>query len=121
MSDYGLHATHQEPRPSPRQRVPNRVHVDLMHSAAAEQLVLTAHVDMSVDGRKRRIPGPGFEAYLSRRLQAIVDVELPFLEAPVAAAVEAPGASEQAFDVSEAPKSAPEAAEPGSAAQDEQS
>jgi hypothetical protein len=78
MSDFSLHGAHQEPRKPVPQRVAGIVHVDVTHAAAAEQLVIVAHVDMRHDGRQRRAPTPEAEAYLARRLQVDVDLAFPF-------------------------------------------
>jgi len=42
-------ASHAEPRPAQRERLAGVPHVDIVHSAAAEQLVITVHVDVPSD------------------------------------------------------------------------
>lgn len=63
-------STFAEPRVPIRQRVPQMPQVDLTHSAAAGQLVVTVHVDVP-DGFT--LPD-GFKASIAKAVQGVVSV-----------------------------------------------
>jgi hypothetical protein len=113
-------AAHQEPRHTPRQRVDQVVHVDVAHSAAAEQLAITAHVDMRLDeaggpARYRPVPPAGLKAAIAAAIQAVIDEHMPF-----PAAEQPATAAEQPFEGSDSDAELPDGAEPASAAKEVQ-
>jgi hypothetical protein len=85
-------APHAEPRQTERQRVEHVVQVDVIHSAAAGQLGITAHVDMEDGKAQRPAPPASLKAAVAAAIQGVVDELMPFpadAEEPAGEKVEA--------------------------------
>ncbi len=114
-------AAHQESRSAPRQRDGNVPQVDVVHSAAAGQLVITVHVNTEVAQERgnpltRPVPPAGFKAAIASAIEAVVDEHMPF-----PAAQQPTTAAEQSFEGSDTSAAVADGAEAASAAQEEQS